>query len=96
MSVKQRIWAVVATILVGLSTAVIAAQPAEAPAHAPGGEANLVLPDLSSVDFLAASTGTRCCCRGLVVCVLGLLFGLIIYTQLKNLPVHRRCARSPS
>ena len=25
---------------------------------------------------------------GLVVCALGLLFGLVIYTQLKNLPVH--------
>ena len=25
---------------------------------------------------------------GLGVCVLGLVFGLVIYTQLKNLPVH--------
>src|SRR5262249_52435649 len=25
---------------------------------------------------------------GLVVCVLGLVFGLVIYSQLKNLPVH--------
>src|SRR5688572_32272165 len=26
---------------------------------------------------------------GLLVCVLGLLFGLMMYVQLKNLPVHR-------
>ena len=57
MSVKQRTGAVVATMLVGLSTAVMAAQPAEAPAHAPGGEANLVLPDLGSVSFLGGIDG---------------------------------------
>ena len=26
---------------------------------------------------------------GLIVCVLGLVFGLVIYSQLKNLPVHK-------
>ena len=26
---------------------------------------------------------------GLVVCVLGLVFGLVIYSQLKNMPVHQ-------
>ena len=88
MSVKQRIWAVVATMLVGVSTAVIAAQPAEAPAHAPGGEVNLVLPDLGSVSFLGGIDGHTLLLSGLVVSVLGLLFGLIFYTQLKNLPVH--------
>ena len=62
MNVKQQIWAVVATMVVALSTAMVAAQPAEAPAHTPGGEANLVLPDLGSVTFLGGSTGTRCCC----------------------------------
>jgi K(+)-stimulated pyrophosphate-energized sodium pump len=88
MNVKQRIWAMVATVLVGVSTAVIAAQPAEAPAHAPGGEVNLVLPDLASVSFLGGIDGHTLLLSGLVVSVLGLLFGLIFYTQLKNLPVH--------
>ncbi len=88
MNVKQRIWAMVATMLVGVSTAVIAAQPAEAPAHAPGGEVNLVLPDLASVSFLGGIDGHTLLLSGLVVSVLGLLFGLIFYTQLKNLPVH--------
>jgi K(+)-stimulated pyrophosphate-energized sodium pump len=51
-------------------------------------EADLVLPDLSSATFLGM-TGDRLLLGGLVVCVLGLLFGLMMYMQLKNLPVHR-------
>jgi K(+)-stimulated pyrophosphate-energized sodium pump len=55
-----------------------------------GGEANLVLPDLGSpaVSFLGMS-GHALLSVGLVVCALGLVFGLTISTQLKNLPVHR-------
>jgi K(+)-stimulated pyrophosphate-energized sodium pump len=56
--------------------------------HAGGGEANLVLPDLSSVSFLGM-TGHALLMIGLLFCVGGLLFGLAIYVQLKNLPVHR-------
>ncbi len=51
-------------------------------------EANLVLPDLGSVQFLGMG-GDRLLMGGLIVCVFGLLFGLMMYTQLKNLPVHR-------
>jgi K(+)-stimulated pyrophosphate-energized sodium pump len=51
-------------------------------------EANLVLPDLGSVQFLGMG-GDRLLMGGLLVCVLGLLFGLGMYMQLKNLPVHR-------
>ncbi|HEX7176283.1 MAG TPA: sodium/proton-translocating pyrophosphatase, partial [Pyrinomonadaceae bacterium] len=54
-----------------------------------GGEANLILPDLASVDFLGGTNGRTLLMFGLVVCALGLGFGLWIYTQLKNLPVHR-------
>ncbi|HKD61046.1 MAG TPA: sodium-translocating pyrophosphatase [Terracidiphilus sp.] len=53
-----------------------------------GGEASLVLPDLSSVSFLGM-TGHNLLMIGLLFCVGGLLFGLAIYVQLKNLPVHR-------
>jgi K(+)-stimulated pyrophosphate-energized sodium pump len=53
-----------------------------------GGEANLVLPDLASEEFLGVD-GHTLLLAGLAVCVLGLGFGLWIYTQLKNLPVHR-------
>jgi K(+)-stimulated pyrophosphate-energized sodium pump len=53
-----------------------------------GGEASLKLPDLSSVSFLGVD-GHKLLMIGLVFCVLGLGFGLAIYTRLKNLPVHR-------
>jgi K(+)-stimulated pyrophosphate-energized sodium pump len=52
-----------------------------------GGEANLVLPDLSTVDFRGIN-GRTLLMSGLVVCALGLGFGLFVFTQLKNLPVH--------
>ncbi|MDX6558006.1 MAG: K(+)-stimulated pyrophosphate-energized sodium pump [Blastocatellia bacterium] len=53
-----------------------------------GGEAALKLPDLSSVSFLGVD-GHTLLLVGLVFCFLGLMFGLAIYIQLKNLPVHR-------
>jgi K(+)-stimulated pyrophosphate-energized sodium pump len=64
-------------------------QPAapEAARHA-GGEANLVLPDLGLVEFNGINSRTLLM-AGLGVCVLGLAFGMVIFTQLKNLPVHR-------
>src|SRR5262245_21525712 len=55
-------------------------------AHA-GGEVNLVLPDLSRVSFLGLD-GHSLLLSGLVVCLLGLVFGLVIYSQLKKMPVH--------
>ena len=59
-------------------------------ADKPGGEANLKLPDLNSVKFLGDSIGGKdLLYGGLVVCVLGLGFGLVIYAQLKALPVHK-------
>ena len=56
--------------------------------HTGGGEANLVLPDLSTVNFLGMN-GHNLLMIGLLFCFGGLLFGLAIYVQLKNLPVHR-------
>jgi K(+)-stimulated pyrophosphate-energized sodium pump len=56
--------------------------------HGGGGEANLVLPDLSSVQFLGMS-GKALLAIGILVSFAGLAFGLAISTQLKNLPVHR-------
>jgi len=52
-----------------------------------GGEANLVLPDLSTVDFHGVN-GHSLLMAGLLVCALGLGFGLLVFTQLKSLPVH--------
>src|SRR5262245_41484654 len=56
--------------------------------HQPGGEANLVVPDLSQVKFMGID-GHTLLLFGIIVCVLGLVFGLVIYTHLKNLPVHK-------
>src|ERR1700721_654757 len=64
-----------------------AAQARTAPETA-GGEANLKLPDLSSVNFLGMN-GHKLLLFGILFCVFGLAFGLAIYTKLKNLPVHR-------
>jgi K(+)-stimulated pyrophosphate-energized sodium pump len=55
---------------------------------APGGEANLKLPNLSQVKFLGVD-GHTLLLFGIAFCILGLIFGLTIYTRLKNLPVHR-------
>lgn len=67
-----------------LTAASAFAQPAET-----AGEANLHLPDLSSVTFLNGIDGHKLLMVGLLFCVFGLGFGLYIFTKLKNLPVHR-------
>jgi K(+)-stimulated pyrophosphate-energized sodium pump len=64
-----------------------AAAAAPAPSHG-GGEANIRIPDLSQSQFLGVN-GRSLLQGGLAVCVLGLVFGLVIYSQLKNLPVHQ-------
>jgi K(+)-stimulated pyrophosphate-energized sodium pump len=58
------------------------------PEQGGGGEASLKLPDLASVNFLGMN-GHALLMIGLLFCLAGLLFGLVIFTQLKNLPVHR-------
>ncbi|HWZ43255.1 MAG TPA: sodium-translocating pyrophosphatase [Candidatus Saccharimonadales bacterium] len=65
-------------------------KPAAAPVQEAGGEDKLVLPDMKSVSFFdGAINGHRLLAIGLLFCALGGLFGLIIYMQLKNAPVHR-------
>src|SRR3989454_2217944 len=54
-----------------------------------GGEANLILPDLSRVTFFGGVDGHRLLLVGIFVCLLGLGFGMAIYMNLKKLPVHR-------
>jgi K(+)-stimulated pyrophosphate-energized sodium pump len=63
--------------------------PSSEPAHRAGGEANLVLPDLSQVQFIGGIDGHTLLTSGLFVTLLGLAFGLVIFVQLKKLPVHR-------
>ena len=79
------------TTLMLLFSAVVRAQQPSPKATAPGapsGEANLQLPDLSGVKFLGID-GHTLLLFGLAFCILGLIFGLVSYQRLKNLPVHR-------
>jgi len=59
--------------------------------HVPGGEVNIRLPSLAQGDFLGL-TGAQLLYGGLVVCALGLLFGLATYLQVRRLAVHRSMA----
>jgi K(+)-stimulated pyrophosphate-energized sodium pump len=68
--------------LVGAMTLLLSASSALA------SESDLVLPDLSSVKFLGMP-GTTLLTVGLFISLIGLVFGLVIYKQLKNLPVHK-------
>src|SRR5260370_532770 len=78
--IRRWIW------LARLATAAPAlAQPA---AETPGGEAGLRIPNLSQVQFLGMD-GHKLLLFGILFCIFGLVFGLTIYTRLKNLPVHR-------
>src|SRR5271166_3242057 len=78
-----KIAAVAALLTIGAANAF--AQP-----EAAGGEASLKLPDLSSVSFLnSAIDGHRLLLIGILFCIFGLAFGMVIYLRLKNLPVHR-------
>jgi K(+)-stimulated pyrophosphate-energized sodium pump len=84
----------VENVLRRAATAVVAAVATLAfalPAYAstPGGEANLQLPDLTQVLFFNdAVNGRNLLLFGIIVCVLGLGFGLAMYMNLKKLPVH--------
>ena len=53
------------------------------------GEAELKLPDLSQVVFMGTVTGPTLLMIGLGVSLLGFIFGLAMYSHLKNLPVHK-------
>src|SRR5713226_6326092 len=86
-------WAIACRFAKFGAAAVIAALLAAATAFAQsteeaGGEAALKLPDLSQVQFLGVD-GHKLLLFGILFCVFGLTFGLVIYSRLKNLPVHR-------
>ena len=76
--------------LAALLTVGAAAALAQPVGEGAGGEASLKLPDLSSVPFLnGAIDGHRLLMIGILFCLFGLGFGMVIYMRLKNLPVHR-------
>src|SRR5437899_1301387 len=77
--------AVLVAVLVAIAPA-LAQTPAPASSHS-GGEASLKIPDLGGIAF-SGVPGRTLLMLGLIVCGLGLVFGLVIFNQLKNLPVH--------
>ncbi|MGD0771013.1 MAG: sodium-translocating pyrophosphatase, partial [Tepidisphaeraceae bacterium] len=59
------------------------------PAAASANEAGLRMPDLNQARFFGNSIGGHTLLAwGIAICGLGFLFGLVIYSRLKNLPVH--------
>jgi K(+)-stimulated pyrophosphate-energized sodium pump len=76
-----------AGVLRASSPTTATAQEAQAAAPRAGGEANLILPDLSQVTFQGID-GHTLLLVGLIVCALGGLFGLVIARQLKAMAVH--------
>jgi K(+)-stimulated pyrophosphate-energized sodium pump len=83
---KQRWSEIKRRITVGIAAAIAGFVPACAYAN----EANLRLPDLGSdlVRFHGVS-GRSLLLAGLIICLAGLVFGLVIYRHLRALPVHR-------
>ncbi len=65
--------------------AIVAVSLGASPASA--SEAELILPDLRAVTFHGIS-GYHILLWGLLICIAGLVFGLVIYRHLKRLPVH--------
>jgi K(+)-stimulated pyrophosphate-energized sodium pump len=75
------------TVALALLSPMVMAQ--SAPTQEVGGEASLKLPDLKTVPFIGGMNGHNLLLIGIGFCLLGWIFGLVIYSQLKNLPVHR-------
>jgi K(+)-stimulated pyrophosphate-energized sodium pump len=90
---SMKVGAACGALLVMLAAPLMAQQPEvagqpEGAERAPGGEAALVLPPLDLVD-VGGYNGRTLLMIGLGISLLGMVFGLVILTQLKNLPVHR-------
>ena len=83
---------VLAILLLGLSAFAVLAPAApvfaQEGAHH-GGEASLSLPDLRSVTFAGGVNGHTLLLFGLIVCALGMVFGIAAYSRIRNLPVHQ-------
>lgn len=68
-------------------TAVIALFGMALPAQA--SEAGLVVPDLSSATFLGDISGHALLLWGMLVCAVGIGFGLFMFARVKKMPVHK-------
>jgi K(+)-stimulated pyrophosphate-energized sodium pump len=84
---RMRRWMRLALILAVSVVSLLAFAPAALAAEG-GGEASLILPDLDTVSFHGMSGGLLLA-LGLIICALGLLFGMVIFYGLRRLPAHR-------
>jgi K(+)-stimulated pyrophosphate-energized sodium pump len=81
-AIGRRAWPVLWLILLAMG--------GSTPLLAQGGEAELKLPDLHQAIFLGGSiSGPTLLLWGLGISALGFVFGLAMYTHLRNLPVHQ-------
>jgi K(+)-stimulated pyrophosphate-energized sodium pump len=63
-----------------------------APVHHGGGEAALIVPNLSDpsvASFMGGMAGSSLLKGGIAVCALGMVFAFAIYKSLENAPVHK-------
>jgi K(+)-stimulated pyrophosphate-energized sodium pump len=85
---SRRRWKRLALFFGVAAAALLGLAPAAFAADSTGGEASLVLPKLGDVTFHGAR-GSVLLALGLIICGLGLLFGMVIFYSLRNLPAHR-------
>ncbi len=77
----KKMWFLLSTIFVTLFLFVPITQ---------AGEADIKLPDLSQVSFMGGSLGGLTILNvGLLICVIGMICGVMQYVQTKNLPAHK-------
>jgi len=80
--------AVLSRIFVTLLALLLLGAPLFAQQQRAGGEANLVVPKLDTATFLGGIGGRTLLLGGIGVSALGLIFGLMIFVRLRNMPVH--------
>ncbi|MFF1531299.1 sodium-translocating pyrophosphatase [Cellulomonas sp. NPDC058312] len=86
---RRRVGAAAAAALLPALAGCASASASAGDAGAHGGEAALVLPDLGAVTVLGGVPGRLLLGIGMLVCVLGLGFGVVTAARLRRLPVHR-------
>ncbi len=93
LGMKDKGWTALRILMLAAFVAFAVLAPATAFAKGPGahhggGEASLALPDLGSVTFAGGINGHTLLLFGLLVCALGMAFGIATYARVRNLPVH--------
>ncbi len=86
MSILKRISPVLSFIILGILLLITATPAAFA------GEADIKLPDLTNVPFTVFGSplqGMTILNFGLIICIIGMIFGVLQYNQTKNLPAHK-------